>query len=90
MTPLELLRTRQAALCHAQQTELSLIAEASSYSTVACTGAYILARTAWYVQQAQTAARQAGLPTYRTLARQILEEALDDVELMMTETEGSA
>ncbi len=96
MTPLEAIDLATTALRHARAAEQILEADQEPLSTVACTGALILGRAAYIAHQAMAAKprgkREAKrvLPTYRMLAHQILEEALNEVELLMTKTEGRA
>jgi hypothetical protein len=87
LTPLEEVAMLQTALRHAMIAEAGLMAEAQTLSTIACTGALILSRMAYHVQQRVP---QGTIQPYRELAHAMLDEALDEVELMFTQCQGRA
>ncbi len=87
MTPLEEVAMLQAALRHAMVAEARLITEGQTLSTVACTGALILARMAYHVQ---SRVPEGTIQPYRDLAHAMLDEALDEVDLMFRQCEGRA
>ena len=87
MTPLETLKTQQTALRHAMLAEAHLMVESEPILTIAYTGALILSRMTWTANAMVPAGTV--LP-YRTLAHKILEEALDEMELLMNQCEGRA
>ncbi len=93
LTPKEAMELQETALRHCHLTEHGLQEEAETLQTTACTGAYILARAA-FIAHASLEPKQRQsmkhIKDYRTLARAMLEDVLDDVELMMTETKGRA
>ena len=92
LKPLEAINLQETALRHAMAAERILEAECEPLSTIACTGAFILARTAYFAHRALTEIKprkgEAKLPPYRQMAHKMLEEALDEIELMMTKTQG--
>lgn len=77
----------QTALRHAQLTEANLMAEQQTLSTIALSGALILARMAYHVQ---SRVPEGTIQPYRELAHAMLDEALAEVELMFTQCEGHA
>lgn len=88
MTPMEALKLQETALRHCHMAEGALALEQEPLSTIAATGAFILARAAYFAHQAL--AGQDKIPPYRQLAHAILSEVLDEIELLMTQTEGRA
>lgn len=86
LTPQEAYQTLSTAFRHAQSTERSLSQEAEPVSTIAFTGALILGRAAFIAHMSLNGK----VRPYRQLAHAILAQALDEVEMMMTETKGRA
>ncbi len=87
MTPLEGVAMLQTALRHAMIAEAGLMVERQTLSTIALSGALILSRMAYHVQQR---APQGTIQPYRELAHAILDEALGEVELLMNDCQGRA
>ena len=77
---------QEIALQHTLQAESLLQMEGHAIPIIACTGALILGRAAFYAHMQLPGQ----IKPYRQLAHAMLAEVLDVVELMMTKTEGRA
>jgi hypothetical protein len=89
LTPMQAYDLQKEALRHAMAAESVMREQDEDLSTIACSGAYLLGRAAYFAHQ-NADKKQRSHPNFRMLAHAMLAEALNDVELIMTKTEGRA
>lgn len=77
---------QEVAVRHMSRAEHLLREEGCAIPIIAYTGALILGRAAFFSRQMAPEATK----SFRQLAHAMLDEVLDDVELMMTQTRGRA